>query len=121
MSVNLSTESIARASSRRPWITIGIWVVVFLIAAFLRATLFEGVITIEFEITNNPESSIGNRLIEEKLTGPKGTNELVIIQSQDLTVDDPEFEQIVNAIHADITALGPEIVRPGSLLNYFQT
>ena len=30
MALNLSTESIARASSRRPWTTIGIWVVVFI-------------------------------------------------------------------------------------------
>ena len=90
MALNLSTESIARASSRRPLITIGIWVVVFLIAAFLRASLFEGVITTEFAITNNPESHVGNKLIEENLTGTKGTNEVVIIQSQELTVDDQE-------------------------------
>ena len=38
MSVNLSTESIARASSRRPWITIGIWVVLFLIAGLSTDT-----------------------------------------------------------------------------------
>ena len=121
MSVNLSTESIARASSRRPWVTIGIWIVVFIIAAFLRASLFEDVITTEFAITNDPESQVGKQLIEEKLTGPKGTNELVIIQSQELTVDDPEFQQVVNAIHADMAALGPEIIRQETLLNYFQT
>ena len=124
MALNLSTEPIARASSRRPWITIGIWVVVFLIAVFLRATLFDDVITTEFAITNDPESSVGKELIEEKLTGPKGTNEVVIIQSliaSELTVDDPEFQQIVNAIHADVAALGREIIRTETLLNYFQT
>ena len=121
MALNLSTESIARASSRRPWITIGIWVVVFIIALVLRATLFEDVITTEFALTNDPESVVGKELIEEKLTGPKGTNEVVIIQSQELTVDDPEFQQIVNAIHADVSALGQEIIRQETLLNYFQT
>ena len=124
MALNLSTESIARASSRRPWITIGVWVVVFLISVFLRATVFDDVITTEFAITNDPESNVGKELIEEKLTGPKGTNEVVIIQSliaSELTVDDPEFQQIVNAIHADVAALGPEIIRPETLLNYFQT
>ena len=59
--------------------------------------------------------------MEDKLTGPKGTNELVIVQSQELTVDDPEFQQIVNSIHSDISALGPKIVRQETLLNYFQT
>ena len=121
MALNLSTESIARASSRRPWTTIGIWVVVFIIALLLRFSLFDDVITTEFAITNDPESSVGKELIEEKLTGPKGTNEVVIVQSQELTVDDPEFQQIVNAIHADVAALGPEIIRQETLLNYFQT
>ena len=120
MSLNLSTESIARASSRRPWTTIGIWVVLFFIAAFLRASLFGDVITTEFAITNNPESSVGKQLIEEKLTGPKGTNELVIVQSEESTVDDPEFQQLVNSIHADVAALGPDIIRQETLLNYFQ-
>ena len=67
MALNLSTESIARASSRRPWTTIGIWVVVFIIALLLRFSLFDDVITTEFAITNDPESSVGKELIEEKL------------------------------------------------------
>ena len=121
MSLNLSTESIARASSRRPWTTIAVWVVLFVVAIFLRASLFADVITTEFAITNDPESSVGKMLIEEKLTGPKGTNELVIVQSEELTVDDPEFQQIVNSIHADVSALGPEFIRQETLLNYFQT
>ena len=121
MSVNISTESIARASSRRPLRTIGIWVVFFVIAMFLRASLFEDVITTEFAITNDPESAVGNELIEEKLmTGPKGTNEVVIIQSQELTVDDESFQQFVNSVHADVAALGPDIIRQETLLNYFQ-
>jgi RND superfamily putative drug exporter len=94
---------------------------VFLIAAFLQATLFEDVITTEFEITNNPESSVGKKLIEEKLTGPKGTNEVVIVQSQEFTVDDSEFEGIVNSIHTDVAVLGPDIIRQETLLNYFDT
>ena len=74
----LSTGFLAQASSRRPWTTIGIWVAVFLIAAFLRASLFDGVITTEFAITNNPESSVGKQLMEEKLTGTKGPHAAVI-------------------------------------------
>ena len=120
MSVNLSTESIARVSSRRPWIIVGIWVVLFIVAMFLRASLFEDVITTEFAITNNPESQIANELIEDNLTGPKGTNEVVVIQSQAFTVDDPEFKQIVDSIHAGVAALGPEIIRQETLLNYFE-
>ena len=120
MSVNLSTESIARASSRKPWVTIGIWVLVFIIAAMLRASLFEDAITTEFAITNNPESEVANQLIENRLTGPRGTNEVVIVQSPESVVDDQEFREIVDSIHAGLAALGPEIIRQGTLLNYFQ-
>ena len=121
MSVNLSTESIARVSSKRPWVTIGIWILVFVLAAFLRATLFEDAITTEFAITNNPESAIANELIEERLTGPRGTNEVVIVQSPESVVDDPEFQSIAESIHAGLAALGPEIIRQDTLINYFQT
>ena len=121
MSLNLSTESIARATSRRPWTTVGIWALVFVVALILRGTLFEGVLTTEFAITNDPESQVGKQLIEDNLTGPKGTNEVVIIQSQDLTVDDAEFEGVVNAIHTDVVALGLDIIRPETALNYYQT
>lgn len=121
MALNLSTESIARASSRRPWTTIGIWVAVFLIALFLIFSLFADVITTEFAITNDPESAVGDELIEERLTGPKGTNEVVIVQSQTLTVDDPAFQQKVSAITTAIADLGPEIIKSGTLINYYQT
>ena len=121
MSLNLSTEAFARRSARRPWITIGIWVVVFIIAVFLRATLFDDVITTKFEPTNSPESKVGDRLLEEHLTGPKGTNEVVVVQSQTLTVDDQAFRQKVNAITTALSDLGPDIIRPESLINYYLT
>ena len=121
MALNLSTEAIARASSRRPWLTIGIWILLFVIAAFLRATLFDDVITTKFEPTNNPESKIGDNLLEERLTGPKGTNEVVIVESQTLTVDHPAFQRTVSAITTAIADLGPDIIRLETLINYTQT
>jgi RND superfamily putative drug exporter len=120
MALNLSTEAIARATSRRPWLTIGIWSLLFVLAGFLRATLFDDVITTKFEPTNSPESKVGDTLIE-RLTGPKGTNEVVIVQSQTLTVDAPEFQQKVSVITSALADLGPDIIRPDTLFNYYQT
>ena len=39
--MGLSPESIARRSARRPWITIGIWVAVFVVGVFLQITLLK--------------------------------------------------------------------------------
>ena len=93
----------------------------FVVAVFLRATLFDDVITTKFEPTNSPESKVGDRLIEDRLTGPKGTNEVVIVESQTMTVDDPAFQQKVNAITTAIADMGPDIIRLETLINYNQT
>ena len=56
MSLNLSTESIAWATSRRPWITIGIWIAIFVVAVLLVASLLEDGLTTKFVFTGNPEA-----------------------------------------------------------------
>ena len=82
MALRISPEPIARLSARRPWTTIGVWIVVLIIAMGLRVTLFERGVTAEFDFTNEPESKRGDNLLEQRLRGPKGTNEVVIIQSE---------------------------------------
>ena len=79
---NLSTGSLARSSARHPWRVIGIWVLAIVISVILRGALFEGAITTEFAVTNNPDSKRADELIEDRvLSGPKGTSEVVIVQS----------------------------------------
>ena len=55
--MRLSTQTLARASSRRPWRTVGIWVLGILIAGFLSGRLMEDALTEEFALTNNPEAA----------------------------------------------------------------
>ena len=67
-------ESLALRSARRPWITIGIWVLAIIISMILRVTLFGGAITTEFAFTSNPDSKLADEMIEDRLLGsPKGT------------------------------------------------
>ena len=44
--------------------------------------------------------------------------EIVIIQSEALTVDDAEFRRKVEEVTSDLRALGPEIVEGG--VNYYE-
>ena len=59
-------------------------------------------------------------LLEELRGQPRSTNEVVIVQSETLTVDAPAFQQTVEFIFDDLTALGPGIIREGTLTNYYQ-
>ena len=115
----LSPERITRLCARRPWVTIGLWVVLVVISLFLRATLFSDAVTTEFDFTNVPESKRADNLLEEKLDRPKGTKEVVIVQSDTLTVNDPEFATFAEGLFAKIAALGPEVIREGTLTSYY--
>ena len=119
MSLNLSTEALARRSARRPWITIGIWVLVIIISLALRATLFDDAISTEFAFTGNPDSKKADDLLEDRFRGPKGTNEVVIVQSENMTVDEPAFQAFVQRVFAQIVSLGPEVIKEGTLTNYY--
>jgi RND superfamily putative drug exporter len=112
--MKLSPEALARASSRHPWRTIGIWVVLIGTMGFLSSQLLGDVLTQEFEFTNNPESVQAQEVIDEKFSGGEevASTEFFIVGSQSLTVDDPEFEQAVRGLQEEIGSLGEELAGP---------
>ena len=120
MASKLSTEAFARRSARRPWITIGIWALVLIISLALRATLFDDAISTEFAFTGNPDSKKADDLLEDRFRGPKGTNEVVIVQSETMTVDDEAYKEFVERVFGRLVALGPEVIKQETLINYYQ-
>ena len=120
MKLNLSTEGIARASGRRPWITIGAWLVVLVAAIVLAGTLLGDALTTEETLTNNPESVRADNLLHERLGESNNTiDEMVIVRSTALTVDDPAYRSYVEGLYGDLTALGDEVVAGGT--HYYLT
>ena len=121
MKLNLSTEAVARASANRPWRTIGVWVVLLVVAIGINATLLADALTTEFSFTNDPEYERADRLLEERLRGPRRINEIVIVQSpsESITVDSQDFQDRVVRLHGEILALGKDILVGGT--NYYQT
>ena len=113
-------ETLALRCARRPWVTIGIWFLVIVISLALRATLFGDAISTEFAFTGNPDSKKADDLLEERFRGPKGTNEVVIIQSETLTVNDEAYEEFVERVFGQLVALGPEVIKQDTLINYYQ-
>ena len=115
MKLNLSTEGLARASGRRPWTTIGVWVVVLVAAMVLTGTLLGDALTLEDTLTNNPESVRADNLLHERLGESNNTiGEMVIVRSTTLTVDDPAYRSYVEELYGDLTDLGDEVVAGGT-------
>ena len=124
------TEWLARVSARKPFLVIGVWAVVAIIAGGLAVDselgpgpelvdILDPATTTELKLGGGAESSRAERLLEDRLRGPTPVSEIVIVQSDSLTVDDEGFKERVDAVFGEIASLGPDIVTP--LRNYYQT
>ena len=118
------TEVLARISARRPWLTIGVWVLLVVVGLGLSGAFLGSATTTDFRLGGQYESERAAALLEDKLRGPEKLAEIVIVQSDSLTVDDAAFRAKVEALHEEITALGPEIISGGiddqPLSHYYQ-
>ena len=77
------TEALARISARRPFLIIGIWAVIALIAGGFSVDaeiapwpppltdFLDRATTTEFQLSSNAGSERAERLLEERLRGPK--------------------------------------------------
>jgi RND superfamily putative drug exporter len=115
----LSTEGLARGSAHRPWRVIGAWAAILVAGLALAYVFLSDGLTIEFAFINNPESKQADTLLEERLRGPTSVDEVVIVQSDTLTVDDPAFQVYVNDLYGEIMSLGPDVVEAGT--SYYET
>jgi putative drug exporter of the RND superfamily len=117
--MRLNSETVARASARRPWTTIGLWVVLVGVAGFLSSQLLGDVLTQEFEFTNRPESVRVQEIIDDRFGG-NGTEdtEFVIVQSESLTVENPAFRQAVGTLQARLAMFDEEVLA-GPPISYY--
>src|SRR5215204_6326790 len=80
MSRRLSTESLARASSRHPRRTVTVWLLVLVSAGLAVSSLLGGNLSTDFDFTNDPESKRAEKLLEE--LAPPELTELVVVRSE---------------------------------------
>ena len=114
-------ESLARACARRPWLTIGIWIGAIVLAILCIVTMLGGALVTDAEFTSEPESILALNLMNERLGTDSSQilDEMIIVRSTTLTVDDAEFRNVVENIFADVSALGPEVFIGGA--TYYMT
>ncbi|MEX1046056.1 MAG: MMPL family transporter [Actinomycetota bacterium] len=108
--MSLNTETIARASSRHPWRTITVWVVLLMAAGYASGQMLDDVLTNDFAFTNRPESVQAHDLLEDRLTGPEKDTELVLVEADSLTIEDPAFEAEVRKVQTELSGLGKGVV-----------
>jgi len=101
------TERLARASSRRPWRAFGAWLGAVVVALALAILFLPGNLTTTGHVTGNPESAQAERIFGHRFPpDPRAVDELVVVRSETLTVDDPAFRSFVRRLAAQGEATG---------------
>lgn len=114
-----STSNLARSSARRPWWTIGGWLVALAVA--LAATGLLGMTTTsEVDFVNSPEAQTGLTVLEEAgLIDDNPTDETIVVQAESGTVDDAAFQTRVQGITDTLRGMNGVVI-PESVVNYYE-
>lgn len=114
------TEALARISSRRPWVTIGVWLLLVLVALGIVGQLLPTATTTELRIIPR-FGEVGSVTVSELLEGSPiepPPAEVVIVQSETSTVDDAAFRVKVEEVTGKLRELEPEVIRAST--NYYE-
>jgi putative drug exporter of the RND superfamily len=109
--MKLNPETIARASSRHPWRTIGVWLVLIVAMGAVSSALLADVLTQDIQFTNRPESVQAQNILDTKFGQSRTEDtEFLIVHSDQFTVVDPEFVGFVRQLQGQVTALDGSIL-----------
>jgi uncharacterized membrane protein YdfJ with MMPL/SSD domain len=109
--MTFNPESVARASSRHPWRTVGVWFVIFVLSGWSASALLGPVLTTDFDFTNTPEAKEAQQILEERrLERDVVTETWVVAGGSEGVAQDPAFVEHVNGVLDDLQALGPDVV-----------
>ncbi len=117
----LSTESLARASSRRPWRVIAAWLVGLVVSFALVATLLSGVLTAAGDVTSDVESKRANRILAERFPHDqedidRRPSEVVVVRGDDPAAAAEELAPLLleaGATHVVTAEEDERLVAPG--------
>jgi RND superfamily putative drug exporter len=105
------TERLARASSRRPWLTIAAWIVGVILAMGIVATLLGDVLTSDAEVTSQTDSKRADQLLFERFRPTQADfdrdiSEVAVVRATRGAVEDAR----VNQLAEDLRAAGASLV-----------
>jgi uncharacterized membrane protein YdfJ with MMPL/SSD domain len=104
--MRLSTQSVTAASARHPWTTISAWIVACVLAVVAIGMLLGDALTTEGRPTNDPQSERAIDAIARAFPPDpdRETTDVVVIRSEQYTVDAPVFRAFVDGLLADSDA-----------------
>jgi uncharacterized membrane protein YdfJ with MMPL/SSD domain len=106
------TERLARASGRRPWLVVGLWLIAILVSFVLVAMFlsFEG----EAEITRTTESKQAERILDEgfpqEAASGRAITEVVVVRAEDGEVESAATRERIAELADELRAAGAERV-----------
>ena len=108
--MRISPETLARASSRHAWRTVGIWAVILVLGFGASGVLLSKALTTDFDFTNNPEAIRAQTLLQQKQLEQDVTPETFVMTGPQGATTDPAFTTKVNAALNDLRALDKTVV-----------
>jgi len=114
------TQVLAQKSGKHPKTVIGIWALILVISLVMVAFMLTDTLTTETTFSETPESVQADNLLNKRLNqdDTDEINEMVIIKSDTISVDDPAFQTYTNDIYNQLMGLRPDVVLSG--VNYYQ-
>jgi uncharacterized membrane protein YdfJ with MMPL/SSD domain len=102
------TERLARWTSRRPWLTIGAWIVGVVLAMGIVATLLGDALTTEGQVTTETDSKRAERLLGERFppTPADFISEVVVVHAVDGSVGNATIRRLAE----DLRTAGASLV-----------
>ena len=114
------TERLARSSATHPWRAVAVWLTIIVVAVLGMSSLLGSGLTSEMkQHGRQPDSTIAQRLIQDRMTGPQKMSEFVIVRSAAHTAKDAAYRAYVTELAGEITGLGRGVVE--SVATYYQT
>jgi uncharacterized membrane protein YdfJ with MMPL/SSD domain len=93
------TENLARMASRHPWRAFSVWLGAIVTALVLAIGFLPGNLTTNGHVTGNPQSKQAEDLFQQRFPPDRnGVDELIVVRSENRTVNDPRFETFVQRV-----------------------
>src|SRR5215216_555207 len=99
---SLSPRRLAAIAVARPRRVLAVWAIVALVGFALISGLLGSALSSEGDVTNNPESKQAEDLIDERFPERDPVDELVIVRSDEVTVNTGAFRERVGSLAEEL-------------------
>src|SRR3972149_1893729 len=108
--MRINPETLASASSRHPWRTLGAWLVFIVLMGVGGAGPLAGVLNDDIPFTNEPESDRAQHVLDAKFADSTRDTEFLVVSSPTHRTHEDPYVGFVTDLQTEIQALGTDVV-----------